>query len=490
MLCLTGNERTLDDVARRMSAARGRLEGDVLHELRLDALARLDDEIFGFVERHAGELLVVCRPVHQGGAFAGDEGERLELLQRVASRGPRWLDLEGDVDDAAPATTALAKAARAAGTRLLASWHEFAQMPADLDARARSLVRHRPDAIKVAASVEDVAELGPLFAAARATELPFVALGMGQAGLLSRTHYKSLGSMWTYVAADAASRTAPGQLTLDEALAINLPESASAPCYALVGGAQIFESPGPRVYNALFRRRGLASSYVPVVARSLEKALPLLLQANARGLSVTMPLKLEALALCEPDEVAREVGAVNSLLFDGGQWLGTNTDVAGVREPIAGAPEFAGISRILILGAGGAARAARVAAQQLGLEVTVCARRRDEARRVAGDGGECFTFDERHELGRRAVQDGTVERTVLVNATPLSGDESPWPSDAPLPARLVFDTALAAVHSSFCERARAEGKAIILPLTMWRAQGAAQMSWFLGEAIAREELER
>ncbi len=484
MLCLTGNERTLADVSERMSAARGRLEGDVLHELRLDALARLDDEVTGFVERHAGELLVACRPVRQGGAFAGDEGERLGLLARVASRGPRWLDVEGDVDDAALVTKA-----RVAGTKLLASWHELAQLPPDLEDRARTLRRHRPDAVKLAVSVDDVAELVPLFAAARATELPFVAVGMGRAGLLSRTHYASLGSLWTYVAADAAKSTAPGQLTLEEALAMNLPESARAPCYALVGGAQIFESPGRRIYNALFRRRGLASSYVPVVARSLEKALPILRQANARGLSVTMPLKQEALPLCEPDLVAREAFAVNSLSFDGGRWLGSNTDVAGVRAPIADLPGFAGLSRMLILGAGGAARAARVAARQLGLTVAVCARRSDEAREVAGPGGAYCTFDERHELGARAVQDGTALRTVLVNATPLSGDETPWPSDAPLPARLVFDTALGERRSSLLERARAEGAAVIPPQAMWRAQGAAQMSWFLGEPVAREELE-
>ncbi|MSP26241.1 MAG: type I 3-dehydroquinate dehydratase [Myxococcales bacterium] len=515
MWCITGNERSLAAIEQRLADTEARLKGGVLHELRLDLLERLDDEVFAFIAAHAARLVVACRPVRQGGAFQDGEGERLAILRRAASLGPRWLDVEGDVGEAE-----LAPIRALTGARLLLSWHDFsgASMdgPVELAARVRALADKRPGALKVAVMVHDACEIVPLVEAVRAAGLPFVAIAMGAAGLLSRTHYARLGSAFTYVAADDATRTAEGQLSVDEALAMGLLESAGAPLFALVGGAQLADSPGPRVYNALFRRRGIASSYVPVVTGSLAAVLPLLERLDLRGLSVTMPLKLEALGLSEPDELAREVGAVNSMRTDDGRWQGTNTDVAGVSEALAHEPRMAGVDRMLILGAGGAARAAAMAGRKLGLAVSVCARRVSSARELTQNGGDAHAWDERHELGRRAEIEGLADRTVLVNATPLATAESAWPRDAPLPARIVFDlalgtrafargadahavganasaldageTALGANASALGARARSEGKTAIAPLAMWLAQGAAQMSWFLREPVTADEL--
>ncbi len=103
-----------------------------------------------------------------------------------------------------------------------------------------------------------------------------------------------------------------------------------------------------------------------------------------RGLNVTIPHKAATLGLCEPDALALEVGAVNTLTFEDDRILGTNTDVHGLEMLLAGIAPQPGPA--LILGAGGAARAAVVALRRRGHEVTVVSRR--EACLVVG-GVEC-----------------------------------------------------------------------------------------------------
>jgi shikimate dehydrogenase len=98
------------------------------------------------------------------------------------------------------------------------------------------------------------------------------------------------------------------------------------------------------------------------------------LDASWRGLSLTMPLKVAALELGEADQLARLTGAGNTLILEGGSRRVYNTDVAGLTgavRQVAPAP----LRRVTILGAGATAKAALVAATELGAQqLTVVAR--------------------------------------------------------------------------------------------------------------------
>jgi 3-dehydroquinate dehydratase/shikimate dehydrogenase len=440
-----------------------------MHEIRLDALDDVDDALWPLLERH-GERLVVCaRAERQGGRFAGDERARGQLLLRAAEAGARYIDVEADVEDAL--LDALDR------RRVVLSWHDFEGVPADIEDRTRRMVARDPAVVKVALAIDDAAELTSLLTLRPIIPQRAVLIGMGAAGLLSRTHYARLGSGWTYVAASPDRATAPGQLDIATALRHGLPESASAPLYALVGGPQVMGSPGPHVYNALFRELGIAGSYVPVVSRSLRRVLPLLEALDARGLSVTMPLKGEAFDRGNPDQEATQLGAVNSLKRTRNGWRGRNTDVTGVERPLREALTREGTvaKRALVLGAGGAASAAVAACEQIGLEVWVAARRLDRARSLSP---RCVPWEER----------ASAQTDVLINATPVVGNESPWPDEGPWPP-LVFELALGA-PSRLLERARAAGSHGLDALAMWLHQGAAQMSWFLDREITVADLER
>src|SRR5260370_31939622 len=112
------------------------------------------------------------------------------------------------------------------------------------------------------------------------------------------------------------------------------------------------------MHNAALRALGLDGEYnafdvaAPGLAAFVERAKKL----GLRGLNVTIPHKEAALALCEANELAQRVGAVNTLIFEDGRVLGSNTDVYGfvkllesVKAQVHG--------RVIVLGAGGAARA-------------------------------------------------------------------------------------------------------------------------------------
>lgn len=445
MICITGAEKSVAALATRLEA-----HPSALHELRLDTLDHIDDTLWALIERHADRIVACCRP-----SAIRSDAERAALWLRAQTAGARYIDVEEDVGPVAGL----------APERLVLSFHDFEGLGGDLVGRARSM-RGRAAVVKIAISVDDVAELDRLCEVRRTIGGPAVLIAMGAAGVLSRIMPASFGSEWTYVAVSAALATAPGQLDLATAARYRVPFS--GPWLGLAGGPQVAHSPGPRIYNRLLSDRGANYGYFPLITRSLAASLPLCASLGAVGLSVTMPLKAEAARLAVS---GGELDAVNSLRLRYDGWHGQNTDVAGVREPLRRVSQEGG--RALILGSGGAARAAAQACRELGLDVVVAARSIDRAR-----------------FAPRAVpwSERAVACDVLINATPIAGDDSPWPDDVPLPA-VVFDLALAP-HSRLLREATAAGRITLTPLHMWAHQGAAQLRFLLGLDVTAAELER
>jgi shikimate dehydrogenase len=117
---------------------------------------------------------------------------------------------------------------------------------------------------------------------------------------------------------------------------------------------------GPAIHNAAFEHMGLPYVYVAhdVVPDDLPAAMAGARALGYRGLSITMPHKVAALALVdEVDPVARAIGCINTVVWQGGRLIGYNSDGQGA----LGALKRAGITtegrRVLLLGSGGAARA-------------------------------------------------------------------------------------------------------------------------------------
>lgn len=482
MLCVTGNEARIQALAARLE----RTPKGALAEVRLDLLDEPLDAAFELIAQHADKLIVCLRPRRQGGGYPGAESSRLELLGKAAVRGPAYLDIEGDCSDGElAALRAAGERSTGAAPKLVLSWHEFSgqqQRRAAAIVRARELAGRDVDLLKLAVAVDDPVELEDLLDLADTLERPAVLLAMGPAGQLSRSRYARFGSPWTYVTESETAGTAAGQLTLDDARRLGLPDSADAPFFALVGGAQVVHSPGPRVYNALFRQQAKPWAYHAICTDQAERCFALLARLGAQGLSVTMPHKLAALAYGRGDASAESVGAANTLRFGADGAEATNTDVAGVAAPLAVALEQLPVDgaaddrSALILGAGGAARAAVIACRQLGLTPWVSARRAEQARAIAE---HVVTWQDWPEHAA----------TVLINATPLAGPSTPlagaldakrWP--------IVFDLALAAEPSELLAQAAVSNALTIAAREMWLHQAVAQLAFVGGGEVDVETL--
>ena len=162
------------------------------------------------------------------------------------------------------------------------------------------------------------------------------------------------------------------------------------------------------LHNALFRSRGVPYLYLPLPLsdRPLEAA-ELEFDPPFRGFSVTRPWKLPA-GTAVPSEDVRATGAANTLVFSRGRWRAENTDVDGVFDPLADHDTGEGRSAV-ILGAGGAARAAVVAARK-----SVRSHDREPPRRAGGRARAGIDVD---SLAWEDV--ARSEADLYFNATPI-----------------------------------------------------------------------
>ena len=140
---------------------------------------------------------------------------------------------------------------------------------------------------------------------------------------------------------------------------------------------------GPWIHNRALRAAGVDGVYLPLETKRPLEVLDMLPRRRVRGVSVTAPHKVQLYGACQrvtPE--ADAVGAINTLTWDThGAVLGHNTDVAGVALALERAGVGSGEGRRgVVLGGGGAARAAAVALAQMGFGVTILARSLDKVR--------------------------------------------------------------------------------------------------------------
>lgn len=176
-------------------------------------------------------------------------------------------------------------------------------------------------------------------------------------------------------------------------------------------GKPIEHSLSPLLHSISFELMGIRAWYTKVEVGKEElgefmRTAPKLFT----GINVTIPLKEEVTKyLDEVRGVAREVGAVNTVKFEGGKAIGYNTDVEGVRKAVSTQIEPKGL-RVAIIGAGGAARAAVVAFYKDN-EVTIFNRTEERGRKLAEEFGVEFQPLSNYELIK--------EFDLVVNATPV-----------------------------------------------------------------------
>jgi 3-dehydroquinate dehydratase / shikimate dehydrogenase len=451
-------------------------------ELRLDWLSD-DREIRNFLAqlsatRLTATLIATCRRREAGGRYRGTIARQLFHLAEAIRAGCSWYDLE--IETARQCPRELLDVLLGDG-RQLTSAHFFEGMPANLPRVAAELSRHGPDAIKIAAHCESLAHSRKLldFAAKRRD---IVAIPMGDIALPARV--LALRRKGAFAYAPVESPTAPGQISLDEMKRVYRAHKLGSrtTVYGVIGNP-IGHSLSPAMQNAGFAVRRKNAVYLPFLVRDLKDFVASIAPLDIRGFSVTLPHKeriLSHLDGCDP--LAARIGAVNTVVVrSGGKLYGYNTDYVGVLRSLERRMPLRG-SRVLILGAGGVARAVAFALQQAGATVSVCARRHARAKALARS--VAGTAIPRAQLRREFFD-------AIVNATPVG--MHPYAGQSPLEARelncrLVFDTIYRPQLTRLLQLAARRGIEIVSGVEMFLAQGTAQWEIWTGERAPVEAM--
>ena len=477
-----------------------------LVEVRLDRIGHPGREALRALVRDVEKpLIVACHGPESGGAWRGDERARLDLLHDAAEAGARFVDVDWslslDLGEVRPPC------------HRIVSRHDLEGTPEDLPGFHEEVaeVLYEGDVTKLVPTARSCEDGLRVLRWLRTTK-GIVAFAAGEAGSFTRVLAPIFGSPFTYAAPaappsnggstgePAPEATAPGQIRVNDLRGMLPPGGVSQETAVLgVVGNPIGHSFSPRVHGMLLKAARLDAVYVAFEPRDLATFLALADDENYRGFSVTAPFKEDAFRLVERrDEASRRAGAANTLVRDEQGWRAANTDVGAVRDTleaafrihgrVPGRPVAAAVAHTLVLGAGGAARAAAWAVASLGGRVSIAARRPDRARALAeAVGGQTVDL--------AAV--GELDYDVLVHATPQGSDALPGvlplAAEAIRPGTLVLDAVYRPIRTPLLAAAHARGCTPVPGGEWFVRQAAEQFRLFTrgepDEALLRKAFE-
>lgn len=458
-----------------------------LFELRLDLISHPD--MARLIRATTKPCVATCRPVWEGGEFRGPERKRIEILKEAAVKGARYVDLELEAGAAADEFLRLGNRPKVIISRHLSSCrginvpHVYAALHAT-----------RAEIIKFAFPATDsyqIRHVIDFLERARSDRRKAIAIAMGEYGQASRVLYRKLGGWATYAAPENGRAAASGQIPASELKGLYRADRLTGRTRVFgVVGNPLGQSKGVYIHNALMKLSSQDAVYCkfPVcnLAAFMRYVAPVL-----SGCSVTIPYKEKILKyLDEADSIARGIGAVNTVVRRGRRLKGTNTDAAGALDAIERVMKVRG-KRILIVGAGGAARAIAYESVRRGASVLIANRTALRARKLVR---ELHTHALDSNVRYAAVGDLTGnEFEILVNATSVGMIPHVHLSPVPkvlLTEKVVFDAVYNPPVTQLLKDAVRAGAQIISGKEMYLNQAALQFELYTGKVPDRRLMRR
>ncbi|MBS0638204.1 MAG: shikimate dehydrogenase, partial [Verrucomicrobia bacterium] len=342
--------------------------------------------------------------------------------------------------------------------------HDYEKTPSDLTALLQELQTVEADFYKIACMAHSAIDSLRLLAFAKTAPKNCLLMTMGDTGYITRILSPVVGRPFTYACEEVP--LVPGQLPYNvlEDMYGYSSLNTSTNIYGLIG-YPVEKSISHVSHNRVMQQHNLSSVYVkmPVKPEEFEQFFPLARTLGVRGLSVTTPLKEAVMAYCTtitPEALA--IGAVNTLRFDDKGIHGSNTDGPGACAAIEKHVTLKG-SRVVVLGAGGAAKAIAWQAHALGADVTICNRDRVKGHALA------------EKIGCRAGEPNFAY-DIIINST-----SSGMPIDASLilPGSFAMDVRTIPMDTEFLIEAKKRGCHPIYGYEMFIEQAILQYkTWF------------
>lgn len=266
--------------------------------------------------------------------------------------------------------------------------------------------------------------------------------------------------------------------------------------YTALIGNPVHHSVSPYLYETLIKNSKPAIEYrhlkIKVTESDLKKTLTALQTLGFVGMNVTLPYKLEVIPYLDTiDEVASTLGAVNTVRFDQGKCIGTNTDWYGFFKPLQQKLTERSLDQVTIFGNGGAARAAIYASFRLGFKKISVLHRNEE-----GDYKLDTLRKDAKKLGIELTPYEKMESTVtnsslIINATSTGMiGNAPYPFDISqleginLEGKIYFDAVFNPVSTPLLSYFKNRGSETIDGLWMMIYQGVQAMEFWLGDPLS------
>ena len=456
-------------------------QGAELVELRLDYM-RSNINLNRLLEKRPCPVVVTCRRDRDGGKWKGTEEQRLMILRAAIAAGVEYVDLEEDIADQIP---------RYGSTKRIVSLHDFEETPEDLDEIHARLAAKDADIVKIAALAHSPMDSLRIMRMMRDANVPTIGIAMGDVGMASRILAGKFGTPFTFATFHHERSLAPGQLSFDEMKnRYNFQNiGPDTQVYGVIADP-VGHSLSPVIHNRAFDHCNMNRVYVPfrVPSDYLNEFADTCSEIGVRGLSVTIPHKESVIRkLTKVEKGARSIGAVNTVVFEGSEVIGYNTDLTGAMGSLADSAgeddntNWLEGKDVLILGAGGAARAIGYGVVERKGRVHVASRTMERSVVVAAElKGTAVEWAHRHD----------VKADIVINATPVgmhpNVDHSPYEAGAMRRDLIVFDTVYNPEQTLLIKTARDRGCRTCSGVEMFVRQAALQFKLFTGEEAPSE----
>jgi len=251
-------------------------------------------------------------------------------------------------------------------------------------------------------------------------------------------------------------------------------------------GHPIEHSMSPIMHNAAIQDLGLDYLYIAfdVPPNKLKEALKGLKSLNIKGINVTLPYKEKAIKFIDKvDEIAQKIGAINTIKNEGGFLIGRNTDAEGANKALIDAGcEFAG-KNVVLIGAGGAAKAVSYSLASATNKITIINRTEDRAKKLVSELKSRTGLNiESKKYSENILKEEIGNADILINATPIGMyptiDISPVSKKILHSDLFVFDLIYNPLETQLIKNSKEIGCQTLSGLDMLVNQGALAFEWW------------
>ncbi|XP_060197864.1 bifunctional 3-dehydroquinate dehydratase/shikimate dehydrogenase, chloroplastic isoform X2 [Lycium barbarum] len=476
---------------------KAKTSGADLVEVRLDSLKSFNPrpDIDTIIRQSPLPTLFTYRPNWEGGQYAGDEMSRLEALRLAMELGADYIDVELKAIDE---FNSVLHGNKSTKCKLIVSSHNYDNTPSaeDLGNLVARIQASGADIVKFATTAQDITDVARVFQITVHSQVPIIAMVMGEKGLMSRILCPKFGGYLTFGTLEVGKVSAPGQPTIENLLNLyNFRQLGPDTRIFGIIGKPVSHSKSPLLYNEAFRSVGFNGVYLHLLVDDVANFFRTYASLDFAGFSCTIPHKEAVLDCCdEVDPTAKSIGAVNCVVRQpGGKLFGCNTDYVGaisaIEEALQGShPSISGSplagKLFVVIGAGGAGKALAYGAKEKGARVVIANRTYERAREIADVvGGQALSLAELNNF--HPENDMILANTTSIGMQPRV-DDTPISKEVLKYYTLVFDAVYTPKITRLLREAQESGAKIVTGVEMFIGQAYEQYERFTGLPAPKE----